>query len=440
MPLPESYLRGAVSTVDRTTDVHPEDWDGKVYEYIPIGHVPFTGVLDAMPKKVTRSRHIHWWEEPFAKQRGTVTDVYTDQLLSSAYASGGVEDAQLYLKMSSDDASQIVIGMTLLVGNTSTMGYVNCDVLNLNIAGANSWVLVALLEDDTDDDLAGANLVFQITGDAQEEGSELPEADGRDVTELVNQSQIFMGALEITGTEIEEETRIDQAILPTEKRKAQMRLMCRREWSNFFGVYKTKYGSRGKPRRFMEGVVSAIKRRTALGLMDTRVYNYKTAAAYSGKTWLSGGWDFLKGILNDTSKTSTGSSVKDVYLGQTAWQAIVDLVEDRGHYKIETLQGDFGIRVTKIYGLNKALHLIEHPLFTESPFFTNTMFITEMNLFKERPFRNRGLKYIPANQTATDGYVWRDGVKAGWMYEGSLQYNNLEAMAWVVNLGVTNTA
>ena len=439
MPPSEEYLRGAIATADRVADVHPEDWDGKVYEYVPIGHVPFTGILDAMEKKITRSRHIHWWEEPWAKQRGTVLDVYADQNFLVPYAAGGAEDDELYFAMSADDASQLIVGMTILVMNTDTMEFVQVDVVQLNIAGdATTWVFGALLEDDTTDALAGANLLFTITGEAQAEGSALPDALGRDVVDFSNQTQIFAGALEATGTEIEEEERIDGAMLPREKRRAQMRLLTQMEWANLLGVLKTKVGPNGKPRRFMEGVITAMRRLAAAGEMDSRLYNYATDPAFAGMSWLSGGWDWLKGIMNDTSRTSTGTSEKEVYCGILAWQAINDIVEDRGSYKIEDLHSGFGIRIRKVYGLHKTLNLIEHPLFSENPAFQRAAFITEMGLFKQRPMRNRSLKYIPGRSRDTDGYVWIDGIKAGWMAEVSLQYNNLEASAFCQQLGMTN--
>ncbi len=97
-----AYIRGTIATTDRLDSVHPGEWNGNVYEYMPIGHIPFTGILDAMESKVATSKKIWWYDEPFPKQLGTCNNVTTDSG-GTAYATGGVEEDKLFFWTSVED-------------------------------------------------------------------------------------------------------------------------------------------------------------------------------------------------------------------------------------------------------------------------------------------------------------------------------------------------
>jgi hypothetical protein len=437
--LPESYITGAISTADRVTNMHQEAWDGSVFKYMPIGHVPVTGILDAMGKVATPSRHIHWWEEPFQKQRGSIIEVYTTNPLGlspTTYVTGGTAGNVVYLTMLADDARQVIPGNTLLIQDPATYEFLSLDVISTTIGDdASTYVSAALLSDDDEDVLAATTPYFTISSTAYEELSGLPEPQGRDLVESQNQTQILMGALEVSGTEIEEDSRIDEGILPAEQRRGLMRLMTQAEWTSMFGVYKTKTGPKGKPRRFARGVVTALKEN-----VPQNFFNFKTdtATAISGKTFKNGGWDYLKYIMDQTQKWDTGAGRVELFLGMLSWRAINDLVEDRGHYQIVTQQSGFGIEVRTLYGLQKPVNLILHPLFSENPMFERCGWLTQMGLMKIRPMRNRDITYIPGDRKDPNGYVWVDGVKAGWMAEWTFQYSGLPSMAWISGFGVDN--
>jgi len=56
----------------------------------------------------------YWWTKLLPTQAATVTGVYTDAAMSSAYTSGGVAGSVLYIKMASTDVIHFREGHTAL--------------------------------------------------------------------------------------------------------------------------------------------------------------------------------------------------------------------------------------------------------------------------------------------------------------------------------------
>lgn len=434
----ETILRGFVATSDRDSKLHPEAWRRKVYKILPVGDAPLTAFLQAMGSEPTPSRHMHWFEQQYPEQRGSVTDVYTDVALSSAYASGGVVGSALYLNMPEADAKQIVAGNMLTIFAPNTPGaMITCDVRNVSIGNdATTWVLVELLEADTNSILADATLTFAITGDARAEGSGLPAPTGRDPVELSNQTQIFMEAVSWTGTEREEEQRIDGTYPQQQLWSGFNRFRLKMERALIFGQYATKQEN-GKPKRFTRGFRAALAQHA-----PNRFYNYKTDSDFSGQDWLVGGWSwFAEKILLETSELSSGR--KRLLCGDLLALAIEQLVEDRGLALLESRETSFGFRYKTIRGLTTEVDLIIHPDFRRNAALKRSGMLIENRLLRLRPMRRRDVTFIPASQLKDkekNGWTWVDGDKAGWYCEAGLEYDNLAAMAWLDGAGLLNTA
>ena len=431
----ETILRGFIATSDRDSKLHPEEWRSKVYKILPVGDAPMTALLQAIGSEPTPSRHMHWFEQQYPEQRGSITDVYTDVALSSAYASGGVDGTALYLKMTANDAKQIVAGNTLTIFAPGVSGaMINADVRNVSIGtDATTWVLVQLLEADTNSILANSTLTFAITGDARAEGSSLPDPTGRDPVELTNQTQIFMEAVSWTGTEKKEKQRIDGSFAQQQLWSGFNRFRLKIERAILFGKYKVRTEN-GKPKRFTRGVRSAIAENE-----PGRIYNYQTDTDFAGQDWLVGGWEwFCDKILLETSETSSGR--KKLFCGDQFALALEHLVEDRGLAILEPRQTSFGFRYKTLRGLTTEVDVVIHPDFRRNTALKRSGLLTEMKLLRLRPMVDRDITFVPASALEAGGWNWVDGDKEGWYAELGLEYDNLAAMAWIDGAGLLNTA
>lgn len=440
MPPSEIYKRGQIHVIDRVEDIHPEQWDTEIYRYKSAGTVPMTAIMDRMGSKITKSKNLNWWEQPQAQQRGDVIGVFTDSARADAYASGGTAGQTLYVTMTVSDASQLVQGHTIRIASLDVSG----PGLPLEVRGVeitdddDTYVVCKSTKADPTALFAESNLIWYIISNAQREGAELPDALMREPTKYENQTQISMGAVEMTGTELAEMERVSPEKWNRVIQDALMRLKQEEEYANIFEYMHTSYEN-GKERRHMQGLYEALIDPTSGE--PNNVFDYRTDENFGGRSWLSGGIDFIDNIIELTSRNSEPGTKKQVFLGSQAWQSISALVRDHTHYGWATRDTEYGVVVTTLRGMTAELKLMQHPRFTENPKFRRSMLICEMKNLHNRPMQGRGLKFISGkNPDEASGYGWVDGKKAGWVRERSLSWNNLSGFAWVDGIGSANVA
>lgn len=438
-----SIIRGSVSTTDRVSNAHPESWREQLHKLVYAGHVPFTATLDAIARGTTGSVKHHWWQQAAWKGFGDVTDVYTDALLASAYSSGGAAGDTLYLKAAEADAKQLVAGNVISVVDDDQTS-LQARVTDVRLDGASSSIAIKLLQADSSDDLAGTSLYFHVSGDAREDGSQLPTALFEDATEYENYCQTFMASVELTGTELAEEERMSPGKYQRAVKDGLQRLMESMEQAFLWGDKSTTTGANGKPLRYMDGVITMISDNASSNIIN---FKTSTAADYSGKTWLAAGQDLLDNVMLAVTEYATPGNTYKCYCGDLAWKAVIDLARDQGHQEIETSQDDFGIVVQKIKGLFQDVEFYVHPAFRKfSPYRRSALFL-KPELCRILDMKGRGLTYIKANRTNKSGGFWQpengtdwvDGIKEGWARQCTLEADQVESMALVHNLGADNT-
>lgn len=428
--VPEVIGRGVQFTTSPPADIHPEEWSPRIHEIIPAGKAPFMAIIMAAGRDVTPSRIFHWWEEPFPEQRGDITDVFTDVILSTAYVSGGVVGDVLYFQLAQLPAEQVLPGHTIRVFNDVTGVDIVVDVLDVSLAGANSFIAGALMQADTDDDLAGATISFWMMADAREENASMADSLVMYPTEFNNQTQITQTTISFSGSELAELERVTPDKRIRARRNGLLRHQIQMEKTALFGVKATKIKN-GATKRFTSGVVTALAER-----VPGNIFNFVTDETYDATTWLAGGLAFLNEkweIIFRYSETGR----KTAFIGSLALKAINDLVEATGQYELTTRQTSFGIQIVTLVTVHGTIDLIHDPLFSTHPVALKSMFVTEMHLIKYRPLRTRDTMFLDDVQEGKSG---KDGVEEGWRTEWGLQYNNLDAMGYFTNLGDDNPA
>src|SRR5574343_1485915 len=101
--MPFMGMRG---TGDWVADQRPKSWREMILYRYPNGTAPLTAIMSKMGSESVTDPEFNWWTKSLPTQRATVTGVYTDIALATAYVSGGAAGATLYVKMSAADVAQ----------------------------------------------------------------------------------------------------------------------------------------------------------------------------------------------------------------------------------------------------------------------------------------------------------------------------------------------
>ena len=428
MALTNTFMQGPVGTTDRVANIHPESWNTTPFKQLAYEQFPMMTLLDEMAKGESpiKSRIHHWWNEAFNPYFGAVLDVYTNASLVSAYSSGGVVGSVLFFAVTAQHAAQIRENDTVLINNTTNNTLLLAEVTSVNIGSdTTSYFAGKLITADTGSDLALTTLSWGLASDAQEEGSELPSSVTFDPTEYSNITSIIMEAVEHTGSEVQEMERIDGTKVARDVKAAVERFKRKQEWACLFSKYQVATGPKNKRKSRLQGAYWAIKEKAPNNIID-----WRGASGYSG-TWLSSGLNWFKRTVMQAARYA-GPGPLIGFCGAEAWQAINDSVEDRGYFKLETRQNDFGIQIKTLVGLVKDVHLTMSPSMSERGL-SNSLYLTQKGLIRKKVFRP--LRFIKPRERDEDGYIFVDGKKQGWMEEFTLEYHNIDSQYWLDGIG-----
>ena len=411
---------GMRGTGDWVSNQRPENWREMVLRLYPNGKAPLTAILSKMSSESTTDPIFHWWEKGLAAQRSTVTGVYTDTGLSSAYVSGGVATDVIYLKMSAAEAAQYAVGHNVYMrcSTDTTMNVVGKVTLAPVINGASSYIRVMLSEADDNSTasktLADANVVM-IIGTAFEEGTTSPSSIMYDPTEFSNYTQIFKNSLEHTRTAMKTRLRTGDQVAEA-KREALELHSIEQEKAYIFGIKYTKSGTGGKPERTTGGIRS---------FLTSNVACYTTAAGVG--PWLQDGEEWLDNYLEQLFRY--GNTEKLALCGSGALLGINKLAKSKGTFMMTSKTKDYGIQVVEWVTPFGTIYLKTHPLFSYEPTLRNSILLVEPAQLTYRYVDDT--KYEP-NIQAND----QDGEKSQYKTEAGLELHFEKAHGWLDCIGL----
>ena len=441
MPIPLSgtnLKRGAIHTGNRNAADVLEEKRQTLFRQEPLKGASLIKMVQMLPKSSTNNAVFQWAEERFPARNGAVTDVYTDAGLSSAYSSGQNAGTAVYIKMAEDNAKQIIPSQQLLISSESSSadGYdVTVDVKNVSLAGSSSFITAVLLVNDSNNALSSATLSWRISGNAQSEMSGLPGNVSEDPTWYENCTQIFRGAVRISGTQLASKSVFTESKYKSMKRQAFGQMMMDMQRSCIFGIFnKTSVGENGMPRRFTRGIKSALETYESDNVIKCTSWT-KTGVTTSSKTWLEYGYDLLDDVMNRTSIYSSGP--KKVLCGDLVMSAVSALVRDAGEIQLTPdFEDEFGINVNRLRGMRTTLDFIEDPLFTTDDRLRRSALIFQPQLFEYRHIEGRDVRFVPAKELSGQDQI--DGIEEGWIAECGLEWKNLSHCAWLDGFGRTH--
>ncbi|RKY23417.1 MAG: hypothetical protein DRP62_05915, partial [Planctomycetota bacterium] len=307
------------------TGQRPQNWRELMLLLYPNGDLPLTALMSKMKNESTDDAHYHWFTKSLPTQSASLVDngAYTNSTLATAYVSGGSAGDTLYLKMAAGDLVQFRVNHQILIRDESDL---TVDVNAVVAAKGSTYLEVTLLEDDDNSslgDLSDADYVL-IIGNANAEGAQIPDAISYDPTEHDNYTQIFRTPLEITRTAKKTRLRTGDAYKEAKREALEMHGI-EMEKAFLWGTKALTTGSNGKPQRYTQGLIGAIKSES------DSVSNYVLDEDFDGTTWLNGGEDWLDKWLEIIFRH--GSDTRMGFVGSGALLAINKLIKDRGHFE-----------------------------------------------------------------------------------------------------------
>jgi hypothetical protein len=414
MPIDIHTFLGLRGTQDWQPNQRPENWRETILRLELGGSVTLTGLTAAISQKPTDDPKFHWWEKRVDSQLTAVTGVYTNAALTTAYSGSGAAGDALYIKTGADALDSFRIGHVVQLGAEADP-FLTCAayVAGRNKNGANSYLQVSLLEADDNSstsDLSAADTVWVI-GNANSEGSTLPDAIAWDPTPKENVTQIFRTPLNRTRTAARTRLRTGDDVKQARAEAAIMHGV-EMEKAFLFGVMSETVGSNGKPQRTTAGVASFI--------LDNRDH-------FSG-TWAATGWEWLSSMMEQVARYNNGSGEWLALCGSQAMLGIQRLAEATGEYRLNSLNGPYGIKVTSLETAFGTWMLKTHPLFSIHPVLRKSILVVTVGDLVYR--------YVDDTKYLSDrGPNELDGEESEFLTEAGLEVHHQEHHALLTNVG-----
>ena len=420
---------GMRGTGDWATDQRPYSWRDAILRLYPNGDAPLTAIMAKMKSEKTDDPLFNWWTKGLPTQRATLTEVYTDAALSSAYATGGVVGTVLYAKMSAADSTHFRIGHQVIFRlSTSYLYDINAKVVAVLSNGDSSYVAAKLLQADASNYVASANTMLVI-GNINAEGAPMPDAITYDPTKLYGYTQIFRTPLEITRTARKTRLRTGDAYKEM-KREALELHSIEMEKAFIFGYPSEGTGDNGKKERTTGGIVYWINAYSGI----TSSFVTDTSVA-TGKTWSGGGEEWLDYYLEQIFRY--GSEDRLAFCGSGVLLAINKLVKQGGNYTFTPKTGSYGIKVMEWVTPFGTINLKRHPLFSYETTNSNSMLVIAPEQLAYRYIDDTTFYDDPEKKNT--GYTRRDGTKEEFLTECGLELHHPSMFGWLHGFGSDNT-
>jgi len=421
-------LRG---TGDWATDQRPKHWRDMILRLYPNGTAPLTALTARMASESVDDPEFIWWTKTLSDQSVSVTGVYTNANLSSAYASGGTAGQVLYIKMAEADADEFRVGHQVLLRDASHYDVdVNAEVTAVMKNGDSSYLAVKLLEADDNGastDLSDCDTAL-IVGNINSEGAAMPDAVSYDPVKHYNYTQIFRNPLEITRTAKKTKLRTGDAYQELKRETLEYHSV-EMEKAFLWGIRTEGTGTNGKPKRTTQGLIPTIKTDASANCND-----FSLNSSFSGKTWLQGGEEWLDYYMEQIYRY--GATEKLAFAGSGALLGIAKLVKSLGWSSFGPETTSYGIKVNRWVTPFGELMIKTHPLFSLEATNRYSMVIFEPKNIKYRYITDT--VFYSESEKQNTGRLRYDETKEEYLTECGLEFHHPIGWGYLNGVGVDN--
>ena len=421
---------GMRGTGDWVANQRPESWREMILRLYPNGRAPLTAIMSMLKSEAVNDPHFHWWTKTLPQQRLTVTGIYTETSLSTAYnddnASAG---ATVFVRGAEAQVEEFKVGHTVLIRQSTN---VNVDtfgkVINRVLNGAQSFIAVRLREDTSaTNDITNADYVLAV-GTVNPEGGTLQEAIAYDPKEFENYTQIMTSSLHLTRTARRTRLRTGDAYEEAKRECLELHsIEMEKAW--IWGRPSISTGENGKPERTSGGVIHFLRE-----YQPTNIDDYTQNTAFQGMDWVDGGELWFEEMLEQRFRY--GSTEALGLIGSGALLGIQRLVRAGAQMNIEPGITDYGLQVINWITPFGTVHLKTHPLFSHDPTNRHSLLMLEPE--------NLIYRYIDDTFFVSDAdklkntHPYLDGTEEGYITEAGLELHHPETFMFLHGLGMDN--
>jgi hypothetical protein len=423
------------------TDHRPKDWWQKVLELEPNGDMLMTAILSMIPSEKTDDQQFYWFEEQPPLFGGSITGVFKNAALTTAYGAGNdlAAGSVVYLKVADETASQIRKGMEVVIRTTNILDDIVGKVMDVVRNGANSRINVRLLQADGTgaSDLSAAT-TFAVIGDINAPGGQIPESVAFKAGKVDGYTQIGRTPLKLSRTLMQTKIRTGNEYT---RRKAKIFKDHMRFWERNFwlGVPSETWNADvGENEYTTGGLFHRVKTGAPNNVSDFRTL---TDDAFKGKTFAAAGYEwFLDQFCGGKLKGALEHKIGICGDGVLAGMARMAKAEGF-HITPETKAMGINVRTLRTPVLE--LPLKTHPMFNEIPSLRNTLAIVEPKLVRRRVIQDTVYHEDPnnpfkgGNKGSSQSRI--DGIAEEYLTEIGYQIAHAEAHMILNGVGIDNT-
>ncbi len=426
---------GMRGTGDWVGDQRPKSWREQILYLYPNGMAPLTAILSMMGSEKVDDAEFNWWTQEQTAVGGAVNGVFTDPTLTTAYVSGAVAGTVLYISISTALANRVREGHQILLRDSDDYRVdVVGKVTGVTRGTTTSALAVKLLENDDNSpahDLSNCD-AFKIIGSINPEGGEMPEAIALNPVKVYNYTQIFRTSLSITRTARLTKLRTGDAYQKAKAEALEMHSW-EMELAFLWGIKTENVGDNGKPERTTMGLINFIRQYASANCDD-----YTLNTAYTGKTWTTGGEDWLKAMLERVFRH--GAEEKLCLCGSGFLLGIDKLAQTSGQMMLQPGQKTYGMQIREWLTPFGSIQMKTHPLFSYDDTTRNMGVILEPKELKFKYITDTTFYGESSKKEHPEGYGQKriDGTYEEFLTEAGLEFGLPQKCAVLNGVGLNN--
>jgi hypothetical protein len=391
-------------------------------------------MMSMLPTEEVNDPKFHWWTKTLPVQHATITELYTDSALSSAYASGAVAGTVLYAKVAEATAKEFRPGHSALfrkVTNTDQVDYrydKRGKVVQRVLNGANSYVAIRLFSAASATYDLDEVTSLTVVGNTNAQGATMPDVVAYDPVQHTNVTQIFRTPLSITRTARKTRLRTDEQYQESKREALELHSM-EMEKALLWGEFYEGIGDNGMPETATRGLIPAI-----IENEPNNVSAYHLDSDYTGTTWLNGGEAWLDSYLEVIYRH--GSMDKIAFCGNKVALALKQIASNNAQVNLEPVTVSYGIRLMKWEHQFGTLFYKTHPLFNHNAAFHRDMVVFELSKLRSRAIDDTF--FIDDPQDRRNRNHSKDGTDEEWITEIGLEYHHTPCFGYLSGFGIDN--
>ena len=476
-------MLGMRGTGDWAPNERPTNIRETILYLYPHGSAPLTAIMSKMGSESVDDPAFSWWTKMKSTTQGPVTETDDLEVTSvkgsvitvvlpsrTAAANAGampkppIPPAQpdgmpdpLYGGLTSPNrmartdrtsvnsyATLIRPGHQILLQNTAAPTFsLNGKVLTVTPGASDVTTLTVQLNENAYTGAADVNF-FQIIGNINPEGGEMPDAISYDPVQVWNYTQIFRTPLSITRTAQKTHTRTGNKYKELRREALEMHSW-EMEKAFIFGQKNMITAPNGQPERTTCGIINFIK-----SLAPNNFFDATSTANAAGITQGTGGWTntvngitngerFLDGVFEFLFRY--GKQERLILCGNSALLAFNNIAKASGSINIAPKAETWGLDIRRWVTPFGTLNLMTHPFFNDSPIERSMALVLDPAQLKFKYIDDTSFFGEDGKNRATGtGHNRIDGLKEEYLTEAGLSFGLPQVCGVIYNVGKDRTA